>query len=108
MGLLKRKGLVGALNDENRLVLELIRIDARDNGGASGEPAPLTLECDDVGTLSRVVQSTRLVPGRIHASVAFEVEQGLLIPLTLKGAPALFTEMGIVMLRGAPSRPWRS
>jgi len=70
-----------------------------------GDALPLALECDDVETLKRVALATDTVLAAPDASVAALVEQGVLVHLTLAGLPPLFSEMGVVTLRGRTPSP---
>ncbi|HSV52434.1 MAG TPA: LysR family transcriptional regulator [Burkholderiaceae bacterium] len=68
-------------------------------------PLPFALECEDVGTLKSVALATDTVLASTHASVHAEVTAGLLVPVTLDGAPALYAETGLVALRGRSHSP---
>ncbi len=70
-----------------------------------GDTPPLALECDDVETLKRVALATDTVLAAPDASVAALVEQGVLVHLPLAGLPPLFSEMGVVTLRGRTPSP---
>jgi DNA-binding transcriptional LysR family regulator len=66
---------------------------------------PLAVECDDVETLKRVATATDTVLAATHVSVAADVAQGTLVQLPVMGLPTLYSEMGIVTLRGRTPSP---
>ena len=74
-------------------------------GLASGTALPLALECDDVTVLTNVVLGCDAVLGAPHAAVAAEVAASRLKPLRVTGLSALFSEMGVVTLRGRTPSP---
>lgn len=63
------------------------------------------MECDDFETLKRVAQATDTVLAAPAVSVANEVGCGALMPVTVPGLPPLFSDMGIVTLRGRTPSP---
>lgn len=68
-------------------------------------PLPLRVECDDLPTLVQVALQTDTILAVVHASVAEEVATGQLVRLSVAGAPAMYSEMGIVSLRGRSFSP---
>lgn len=70
-----------------------------------GAALPLALECDDVLTLKRTALGSDTVLAMVHAAVADEVATGELCPIILPGIPSLYSEMGIVSLRGRSHSP---
>ncbi len=74
-------------------------------GLPGGTALPLALECDDVAVLKSVVLGCDAVLGAPHAAVADEVAASRLKPLRVTGLPALFSEMGVMTLRGRTPSP---
>ncbi|MDE2427300.1 MAG: LysR family transcriptional regulator [Burkholderiales bacterium] len=72
---------------------------------APGTALPFALECDDVATLKHTVLESDTVLAIIHAAVRAEVASGQLVLIELAGAPPMFSEMGIVSLRGRSQSP---
>lgn len=70
-----------------------------------GTLLPIALECDDVLTLKRTALGSDTVLAIVHAAVVDEVIAGDLHPLILPEIPALYSEMGIVSLRGRSHSP---
>jgi len=70
-------------------------------------PAELSvaLECDDVDVLKDVTLACDSVLAAAHVAVEQEVAAGTLRPLSVTGLPALFSEMGVVTLRGRTPSP---
>jgi len=67
---------------------------------------PLALECDDVLTLKHTALSSDTLLAVVHAAVVDEVDAGKLIPILAENAPRLYSEMGIVSLRGRSHSPF--
>lgn len=63
------------------------------------------LECDDVQVLKAVALASDTVLAAPHAAVADAVADGSLWALTVPGLPPLFSEMGVVSLRGRTPSP---
>lgn len=74
-------------------------------GLGTGEELPLALECDDVAVLKEVALGCDSVLGAPHPTVEPEVKAGRLHRLEVKGLPPLFSEMGVVQLRGRTPSP---
>ena len=70
-----------------------------------GTALPVAVECDDVETLKRVASVTDTVLAATHVSVATDVARGTLLQLAVTGLPTLYSEMGIVTLRGRTPSP---
>jgi DNA-binding transcriptional LysR family regulator len=70
-----------------------------------GALLPFALECDDVQTLKRTAIGSDTVLAIVHAAVLDEVAAGSLHPLIFPGIPSLYSEMGIVSLRGRSHSP---
>jgi DNA-binding transcriptional LysR family regulator len=71
-------------------------------GGA--EPG-IALECDDVQTLKAVALASDTVLAAPHAAVEREVATRALRPVAVPGLPPLYSEMGVVTLRGRTPSP---
>jgi DNA-binding transcriptional LysR family regulator len=65
----------------------------------------IALECDDVGVLKDVALASDSVLAAPHAAVEQEVAAGTFHALSVAGLPALFSEMGVVTLRGRTPSP---
>ncbi len=70
-----------------------------------GAPLPLVLECDDLQILKRTASGSDTVLATVHAAVVEEVAAGDLHRLKLPDIPPLYSEMGIVSLRGRSHSP---
>jgi DNA-binding transcriptional LysR family regulator len=66
---------------------------------------PFSLECDDVQTLKRTTIGSDTVLAIVHAAVVSEVAAGDLHALNFPDIPPLYSEMGIVSLRGRSHSP---
>lgn len=66
---------------------------------------PIALECDDVHLLKRIALAGDTVLASTDAAVREEVKAGRLHALVLRGAPPLYSEMGLVSLRGRSHSP---
>ncbi|HEY4065793.1 MAG TPA: LysR family transcriptional regulator [Burkholderiaceae bacterium] len=78
---------------------------AKTLGLAGGAALPLALECDDVAVLKAVALGGDTVLAAPDAAVAQETAAGTLVPLAIRGLPALYSEMAIVTLRGRTPSP---
>jgi len=70
-----------------------------------GTRFPQSLESDDVPTLKRAVQCSDTILAAVHSSVSDEIAAGQLVPLPVAGAPPLYSELGVVSLRGRSHSP---
>lgn len=68
-------------------------------------PLPMVLECDDVQTLKCTALGSDSVLGAVHAAVINEVASGQLVQLQIANMPPLYSEVGIVALRGRSHSP---
>lgn len=66
---------------------------------------PLSLESDDVPTLKRIVLHSDAILVTVHAAVSDEVAAGKLVPLSVTGTQPLYSELGIISLRGRSHSP---
>jgi len=66
---------------------------------------PVALECDDVEVLKKTALATDLVLGAPHAAIEAELQAGTLCKLRIEGMPPLFSNMGVVTLRGRTPSP---
>jgi len=73
-----------------------------------GVPLPLAIECDDVQVLRNVALASDTVLAAPNAAVEHEVASGALAALAVEGLPPLFSEMGVVSLRGRSPSPMAS
>lgn len=78
---------------------------ARLLGLPEGALPPLALECDDVPTLLQVALASDSVLAAPRDAVATALAAGTLVPLAVAGLPPLFSEMGVVTLRGRTPSP---
>jgi DNA-binding transcriptional LysR family regulator len=74
-------------------------------GLAEGTRLPVALECDDVGVLKAVVMRTDAVLGCADAATLHEVQAGQLVKLVVKDFPPLFSDLGVVSLKGRSYAP---
>lgn len=74
-------------------------------GLAAGDAPPLALECDDVQLLKRVALHSDTVLASTHAAVCDDVDAGRLVALRFDGLPPLYSEMGVVALKGRSPSP---
>ncbi len=74
-------------------------------GLAPDDHLPLAVECDDVHLLKHTALSTDTVLASTDNCVRAEVLAGLLHALPLRGIPPLYSEMGIVSLKGRSFSP---
>lgn len=80
------------------LFRQLLELNANDH-------LPIALECDDVHLLKRVALSSDTVLASTDAAVAEEVATRQLFALQLSGVPPLYSDMGIVSLKGRSFSP---
>lgn len=88
-----------------RLPTELKTILRQALGLQAHEPLPLSVECDDVSVLKRVTDSSDTILASTDAAVREEVASGQLRALALVGMPPLYSEMGVVSLKGRSFSP---
>jgi len=69
------------------------------------QPLPVAVECDDTHLLKQVCLASNTVLAIADAAVATEVASGAMSALELVGSPPLFSDMGIVSLRGRSHSP---
>ncbi len=81
---------------------------ARAIGLPAGQEAIPALECDDFAILRAVALSTDTVLAATQAAVQADLDAGALVPLRVRGLPALFSEMGVVSLRNRTPSPMAS
>lgn len=67
-------------------------------GLTSEQQLSLAVECDDVGLLKTVTQTTDTILGMIYAAVTSELAQGVLVPLVIKDHPPLQSSLGLFSL----------
>jgi DNA-binding transcriptional LysR family regulator len=75
---------------------------------APGVQPPLAIECDDVEILKKAALASDTVLAAPHAAVARELESGALLALAIEGLEPLFSEMGVISLRGRTPSPMAS
>jgi DNA-binding transcriptional LysR family regulator len=73
-----------------------------------GVQPPLAIECDDVEILKNAALASDTVLAAPHAAVARELESGALLALAIEGLEPLFSEMGVISLRGRTPSPMAS
>jgi len=81
---------------------------ARLLGLEPGIEPPMAIECDDVEILKNVALASDAVLAAPNAAVEGEIESGSLVPVAVEGLESLFSEMGIVSLRGRTPSPMAS
>lgn len=69
-------------------------------GLEAGQRAPLALECDDLNLLKAIAMITDTVLACPDAGARKEVERGELVRLEVADLPPLFSDLGIVSLKG--------
>ena len=74
-------------------------------GLAPNQALPIAVECDNVGLLAAHALASDVILMATDASVAQEIEEGLLQPLHFAGLPQFFAEIGIVQLFGRSLSP---
>lgn len=67
-------------------------------GFSSEQQLSLAVECDDVGLLKTVAQTTDTILGMIYGAVTTELTEGKLIPLTVDDQPPLQSTLGLFSL----------
>jgi DNA-binding transcriptional LysR family regulator len=65
----------------------------------------VALECDEVDVLKDVALASDAVLAAPHAAVEQEIAAGTLVALSVAGLSALYSEMGVVTLRGRTPSP---
>jgi DNA-binding transcriptional LysR family regulator len=70
-----------------------------------GQEPEMALECNDLQLLHRLALETDTVIGSSRMAVQADRRTGRLLPLSIKGLPALFSDMGIVSLRKRSPSP---
>ena len=65
-----------------------------------GQPLPLAVECDDLHLLKSIAMHTDTVLACAEVGVQQEVAQGTLVRLSLTDTPPIYSDMGIVSLKG--------
>jgi DNA-binding transcriptional LysR family regulator len=88
-----------------RLPVGVRAVMARMLGVAAGDGPTVDLECDDVETLKRVAMDSDTVLAAPLAAVEPEVAAKTLRRLAVVGLPEMYSEMGIVSLRGRTPSP---
>lgn len=78
---------------------------ARLLGLPEGTLPPLALECDDLPALLQVALASDSVLAAPRDAVASALDAGRLVALQVAGLPPLFSEMGVVTLRGRTPSP---
>jgi DNA-binding transcriptional LysR family regulator len=73
-----------------------------------GMQPPLAIECDDVEILKKAALASETVLAAPHAAVGREVGAGSLLALAVEGLEPLYSEMGVVTLRGRTPSPMAS
>jgi hypothetical protein len=69
-------------------------------GMEKGTLLPLALECDDLNLLKLIAMGTDTVCALTDAGTLTEVAAGKLVRLNVAGLPPMFSDMGIVSLKG--------
>ncbi|WP_333607070.1 LysR family transcriptional regulator [Arsukibacterium sp.] len=67
-------------------------------GLVSEQQLSVAVECDDVGLLKTVAQTTDTILGMVYGAVTTELAQGKLIPLTINDQPPLQSTLGLFSL----------
>jgi len=73
-----------------------------------GVQPPLAIECDDVEILKNAALASDTVLAAPDAAVEPEIASGALAALIVEGLEPLFSEMGVVSLRGRTPSPMAS
>jgi len=74
----------------------------------AGVQPPLAIECDDVEILKKAALASDTVLAAPSAAVQRELQSGALLALAIEGVEPLFSEMGVVSLRGRTPSPMAS
>lgn len=74
-------------------------------GLEDGKHAPLALECDDLHLLKAIAMETDTVLACTDAATRQEVENATLVRLDVEQLPPLFSDMGVVSLKGRSYSP---
>jgi DNA-binding transcriptional LysR family regulator len=70
-----------------------------------GVRLPIVVECDDLHILKAVAMSTDTIVACADAGVIRELEEKRLVPLRVEGVPVMFSDMGVVSLKGRSHSP---
>jgi DNA-binding transcriptional LysR family regulator len=81
---------------------------ARALGLEPGIQPPLAIECDDVAVLRSAALASATVLAAPNAAVEREIESGALVAVAVEGLEPLYSDMGIVSLRGRTHSPMAS
>ena len=73
-----------------------------------GMQPPLAIECDDVAVLRNAALASDTVLAAPNAAVGHEIESGALVAVTVEGLEPLYSDIGIVSLRGRTHSPMAS
>ena len=74
-------------------------------GLSSGDPLPISVECDDVHLLKHIAMHTDTVLICSDAAVSAELKSDQLQALEVQGLPPMYSDMGVVSLRGRSFSP---
>jgi len=74
-------------------------------GLSAGAALPLALECDHIATLKRAAMATNTALAITPAAVTAELDRGELLPLVIHDLGDVYSEVGIVTLRGRSLSP---
>lgn len=91
-----------------RLPEEIKRLFRQLLGLKPGDPLPVSVECDDVHLLKHVALHSDTVLACTDAAVRVELEAGQLQQLHVEGLPPMYSDMGVVSLRGRSFSPMAS
>lgn len=72
---------------------------------SAGDHLPISVECDDVHLLKHIALHTDTVLICSDAAVSTELESGQLQALVVQGLPPMYSDMGVVSLRGRSFSP---
>jgi hypothetical protein len=88
-----------------RLPEEIKRLFRQLLGLSAGDHLPISVECDDVHLLKHVTLHCDTVLACSDAAVRSELEAGQLQQLNVQGLPHMYSDMGVVSLRGRSFSP---
>lgn len=88
-----------------RLPEEIKRLFRQLLGLTPGDHLPLSVECDDVHLLKHVALHSDTVLACSAAAINMELESGQLQQLNIQGLPPMYSDMGVVSLRGRSFSP---
>jgi DNA-binding transcriptional LysR family regulator len=83
----------------------ILRLLAPVMGFPDGTLLPLALECDDLNLLKTVAMNTDTVLACADTATTQEVETAKLFRLVVAGLPPMFSDMGVVSLKGRSFSP---